>query len=782
MKEIKIFIISLIVSIIPLLSIAQSDTLNLPKEWKQLGLEDIDKSKTARGEGVVSASRSRKKIEDIPVTVYVIKKEEIQRNGWVTLVDVLKHAPGIRVSQPGSGEEGETFMMRGLLGNEYAKILINSVPVSPSVSSGMPLGAQLPIRQAERIEIIYGPASSIYGADATSGVINIVTQNVEPANYSDASLVMGTNNYQFMNFTVGGKAGKNKNVLKYMIYGSSYKYSDINVIKRYEDLYKPFSYYAEKRAVFNLGSGSVAAEDMTEEMINAAGIPTKSVLPLHYKGSFTKPEMDEIGQTSSMMGAELRFRNISFTYQRMARQDFSSVGTTSFLYLYDNPDIHIGEVINKYTLAYTKNTDKTSLSATLSYNQYRMDDNSGYGITYDPVYSRTYKFAASDDIFSEVIGTYNPNEHIEALAGLTYQYSGGLPETNDLYERFEVENYKPFNTAPIASDAVFGSFGFNPILIQNISAFGQIHFNFSRLNVVLGYRRDHNSKYGTSIDPRLAVLLKLTPSLSLRSSYGEAFKAPSPSTMYKSEAYQDPKQGNKIAYYFIPNTDLKPEKLKSYEIGLKFTKPNFSIDLSGFYNILSNRIILGLELDPLDPAKYPNAVVPSPPFHYVSTYRNIESESFFYGLQLTAIAKEIYQPIKLGASFDLSVSKGRERIISEYVDFRQTPKVFMQGQINFEPLQAVVVSLDYVYSSNWIKQYLNSPQDANTDYGHISGYHVFDAGVNYLFNKHFTASIKVLNVFDKKYGGISATGTESDLRYNPQQLRNVRLGLTYHFD
>ena len=75
----------------------------------------------------------------------------VQRiNGYLTLTDVLKRLPGIRVSQPGSALEGETFLMRGLLGNAYAKILINDLPIKPFLVSGMPIGAQLPIREAYR--------------------------------------------------------------------------------------------------------------------------------------------------------------------------------------------------------------------------------------------------------------------------------------------------------------------------------------------------------------------------------------------------------------------------------------------------------------------------------------------------------------------------------------------------------------------------------------------------------------------------------------------------------
>lgn len=159
---------------------------------------------------VVSASRTIKKIEDLPVTIYVITREEILYNGYTTLVDVLKQLPGVRISQPGSGELGEIFSMRGYNGNIYTKIMVNGLPVKPSVTIGMPIEAQLPIRQAERIEIIFGPSSAVYGADAAAGVINIITKKAERGVFSQADISLGYNGYSYVNFNAGGKAGKNE--------------------------------------------------------------------------------------------------------------------------------------------------------------------------------------------------------------------------------------------------------------------------------------------------------------------------------------------------------------------------------------------------------------------------------------------------------------------------------------------------------------------------------------------------------------------------------------------
>lgn len=781
MTKHKFLIINIIFLLFPFAAWAQNDTTGLPKIWKQLGMDYIDKSKTGYSDRVMSASRSQKKIDDIPVTVYIITKEEIQRNNWVTLVDVLKHAPGIRVSQPGSGEEGETFMMRGLLGNDYAKFLVNNIPVSPSVVSGMPLGAQLPIRQAERIEIIYGPAASIYGADATCGVVNIVTKELEQSNYSDASIVYGTNEYHYLNFTVGGKAGKNKNVLRYTLYGSSYQFLDMNVKDGYESIYDPFSYYKERHAVFNFGNGPVEAENITAQMLLTRGVTPKTIYPHYYSGSINAPTIEKIGQSSNSMGLDLKIRNFGFSFQRMARQAFSSIGRTSYLFNYNDPNLYIGEVINRFNLDYQKKFDKLSINSSLSYNRYRMDNNSSHGITYDAQYTRTFKYAASDDLASDFSATYSPSEHIEILAGCTYQCSGGLPETNDRYSRFNIDDYKAFSTNALPEDSVFGNFGLNPIFIQNISVFGQTHLNYGNWNFVLGFRQDHNTKYGNSSNPRLAVMYKISPNFSLRGSYGEAFKAPSPTTMYRSSAYQIAAGSKKIAYVFIPNANLKPEKMKSYELGLKYAKGKYSFDFCAYYNILSNLIIYGIETEPLDPKKYPNSEYAQTLDLLPRYFENSSQNSYVYGLQFTGTGRNIYKPIKLDVSFSLTLSQGKENFYHSSIDLRQLPKSFVQGQLSFEPVANVAVIVDYVHSSSWLKPYLKDAEEANKDIARIRGYHTFDVSANYTFNKHFSASIKILNLFNTRYAGISATGTDTDLLYNPQTLRNVRAGLSYHF-
>ena len=115
---------------------AQRDSI--PLDLDVLHWSDIQQlTNDGQNTKVLAGSRTERNLEDLPFTVYVITAEEIRDLGYFTLVDAIRHLPGIRVSQPGSGIDGETFMMRGLYGNAYTKILINNQTIRPSVTGAM---------------------------------------------------------------------------------------------------------------------------------------------------------------------------------------------------------------------------------------------------------------------------------------------------------------------------------------------------------------------------------------------------------------------------------------------------------------------------------------------------------------------------------------------------------------------------------------------------------------------------------------------------------------------
>jgi outer membrane cobalamin receptor len=269
-----------------------------PIKIEKLGADDLSFTVDTTEMNVVSASRSSKRIDELPITIYVVTRDEIIRNHYYSLIDVIKNLPGIRVSQPGTGELGESFNLRGLIGNLYTLILINGLPVKPTSVIGMPILNQLPIRQAEKIEIIYGPAAAVYGADAVSGVINIITREADKGTFVNGDVSIGQNEFRNTNFMVGGKAGKNKNILQYSFYGGLIETSDQNIKEGYDEVYNPMHYLQDKGYKYTLGSTQYEPIEITRDLLQEYGVSAVNFMNENYcpeyDGSLNYPAMEDL--------------------------------------------------------------------------------------------------------------------------------------------------------------------------------------------------------------------------------------------------------------------------------------------------------------------------------------------------------------------------------------------------------------------------------------------------------------------------------------------------------
>jgi len=128
---------------------------------------------------VVSASGFEQNIEDAPATMSVITAQEIQKRSYSDITDVLKNVPGVFVTGGGSNQ---SIMMRGM-GDDYTLYLIDGKPMQNDqafTQNGGQAGVQMnflpSVENIERVEVIRGPASALYGSDAMGGVINIITK------------------------------------------------------------------------------------------------------------------------------------------------------------------------------------------------------------------------------------------------------------------------------------------------------------------------------------------------------------------------------------------------------------------------------------------------------------------------------------------------------------------------------------------------------------------------------------------------------------------------------
>jgi len=125
---------------------------------------------------VVTADREAANIRDVGSSVSVITGEEIAASGARWLVDVLQFAPGVNVVRSGPAGSISQVFLRGA-NTGHTLFLIDGVKVnSPTTGAFDTSGLQLAADQIERIEIVRGPQSALYGSQAVGGVINVITR------------------------------------------------------------------------------------------------------------------------------------------------------------------------------------------------------------------------------------------------------------------------------------------------------------------------------------------------------------------------------------------------------------------------------------------------------------------------------------------------------------------------------------------------------------------------------------------------------------------------------
>ena len=154
------------------------------------------------GQLVVTATRQATRSNELLSDVSVITREQIEQAGQSTLEQLLARQPGIEYVANGGPGTNSSIFIRGANAN-HTVVLIDGQR-SGSVSSGTMAFSRLALDQIERIEILRGPASSLYGADAIGGVIQIFTRRGEGPARFNASAGFGTNNTTEVNAGVSG--------------------------------------------------------------------------------------------------------------------------------------------------------------------------------------------------------------------------------------------------------------------------------------------------------------------------------------------------------------------------------------------------------------------------------------------------------------------------------------------------------------------------------------------------------------------------------------------------
>jgi iron complex outermembrane receptor protein len=163
--------------------------------------------RTNATEVVVTATREYAEAAKTPVSISVVTAQEIERKGANNLSDVLRDVPGVQVRSLSGGPIAEVAM-RGGGENSQGRVLVlldGRRLNNPDMASMNWL--QIPLNQVDRVEVLRGSQSALYGDFASQGVINIITKKGSPAAAGEFSLVGGSEDTYIGRAGVSGPLG-----------------------------------------------------------------------------------------------------------------------------------------------------------------------------------------------------------------------------------------------------------------------------------------------------------------------------------------------------------------------------------------------------------------------------------------------------------------------------------------------------------------------------------------------------------------------------------------------
>jgi outer membrane receptor for ferrienterochelin and colicins len=476
-------------------------------------------------EYVITGTRTQKLLIDSPVKVEIVTKEDIRLNNSKNLKDALENVPGISL-RPVHGKNGYEVWMQGVDGKRVL-VLVDSERVSRSTNGTTDL-TQISVLNIAQIEIVKGATSALYGSNAIGGVINVIT---EPAT-------------QELSYTLQGDLGS---------YGSQNTSGD-NV----DD--------ATRSAAGNIQ----ISEDKWDAQLSLAYDDTDG----HTKHIDPWTEEGHNGSTISSSAA------IGYSPEEGYRLYLGAIH-------YDE------EVFNQYnsTGPYSKSYRKSEEADRLSYKAGAEILKNGNEIDLK-YFHETFNDITTQDLVSRAgLEQYRESEHLEQSLSINWNYDPSLNRRRTLgllYTDEEIEQLQwkidDTETKNYSNEIVPGADA------RRIEFYAQEDVFFDNgLEILPGFRYQHDSDFGTHFTPKINGRYELTQSdlfqTSLRFGFGRGYRVPT----LKERYYEfDHRQHG---YIVLGNEDLKPEYSDSFQIGWVLSSlDNLMVDVNLFRNHLRDFI------------------------------------------------------------------------------------------------------------------------------------------------------------------------------------------------
>ena len=554
---------------------------------------------------VTSVSKKAENIDEVPATIVAITRQQIKERGYQDLVELLKDVPGFDLSMF-YGSEYANIYQRGFRQNNTEKtlLLIDGIEENDLWTNWAYVDRQYPLSNVEQVEIIYGPASTMYGPNAFAGVINVITRSsqnaVKPQNSIgvDANAGYGTYNTRFADLSISGA----KSSISFTLTGRLYYSDEMDLSSQSFFDYDPAVYDGVNyNSLLGITSGAAQyltdnnlplthawyqlSDDGNQLNLTEAGVEKarnldKSAYDQVVNGS-------KIGFTNrskeGLLNGKMKIGNFTFGFQTWK---YSRGSTTQYTDTYvagsENGFAWVPQLSYFFTKYENQVSEKLFISNLTTYRIHALTQDSKFVslsnyargnlklknlINETPAsWSTLYAYEMSKQLRTEFKAIYSPSARFDLVSGIELRNS-------TLQGGYLYSNTPTPQDSAVLSPSPAGGNSFNT---WDIGIYSQGTYKvLDDLKVTFGLRYDYNrvrtnDGFGGEISPRLAAVY--TPGkFTFKAIYSRGIMNVSNWTKYSTA-------GNRIA-----NPDLNTENIRNIELngGVRLNK-NFNADIN-FY-------------------------------------------------------------------------------------------------------------------------------------------------------------------------------------------------------
>ncbi len=505
---------------------------------------------------VTTATKTEKNIDGVSASIIVITSEDIEKIAATTLKDVFEKTPSInaqyaRFPHPSSASKA-SISIRGVGGNGTL-ILLDGKRLSAETENPYEMD-RIPASMIERIEIVKGSMSTLYGSDAIGGVINIITKKVDKPN-TTLDIKYGSNSK--------GKA-KKKNInlttignvenFRYKIFGSFIDNSSYSLNKNYTQV------------ATNPQTGAILSTNPQHGITGNSELTYVNDSNVKSFGTRLEKDLND----NLTLGLDLNYFKEEAKGIYLGAAQYSGGGLIKNTLV--NSEDNNSRVDVSTDLKYLVNDDlTTSLKLYKSYYKKR-NETTPINFT-GPINKKFSANVTIDNIESNT--TYFLNNSNILTAGIDY--------------RKETRDSSAINPDVSSSEFITKEVSYKSAFLQD-----EITFN-DTLNATIGIRYDNISNAENKITLQVGAVQKLTENTSLRVNYAQGYRSPDIAELYVvSPVYKDGKRyGSEVINTFKTTAyDLKPEESQTFEIALnnRFNKLNSELVL--FHTNIKDKIEL----------------------------------------------------------------------------------------------------------------------------------------------------------------------------------------------